>query len=72
MNFEHYMKLKVNRTTIEVFEGAEIRHALRTYLARRRMSLTFIDQMVVYDEWGHEIDLDAPVSQHQQIKLKFK
>jgi len=66
------MKLKVNRTTIEVFEGAEIRQALLTYLARRRMSLKFIDQLEVFDVWGHEIDQGAPVSQYSQVKLKFK
>jgi len=66
------MKLKVNRTTIEVFEGAEIRHALLSYLARRRMSLKFVEQLEVFDEWGHEVDQGAPVSQYTQIRLKFK
>ena len=49
------MKLKVNRTTIELFEGAEIRHALISYLTRRRMSLKFLEQLEVRDVWGHEI-----------------
>ena len=66
------MKLKVNRTTIELFEGAEIRHALISYLTRRRMSLKFLEQLVVTDVWGHEIDLDAPASAFTQIRLKFK
>ena len=66
------MKLKVNRTTIDVFEGAEIRHALLTYLARRRMSLKFVEQLEVFDVWGHEVDQGAPASQYTQIRLKFK
>ncbi|MDO4986626.1 MAG: hypothetical protein Q4E48_13140, partial [Prevotella sp.] len=66
------MKLKVNRTTIELFEGAEIRHALISYLTRRWMSLKFLEQLEVTDVWGHEIDLDAPASAFTQIRLKFK
>ncbi len=66
------MKLKVNRTTIELFEGAEIRHALISYLTRRRMSLKFLEQLEVTDVWGHEIDLNAPASAFTQIRLKFK
>lgn len=66
------MKLKVNRCIIEVFEGAEVKHALLTYLARRRMSVKLVDQLVVTDVWGHEIDQEAPVSEHREIKIKFK
>ena len=66
------MKLKVNRCIIEVFEGAEVKHALLTYLARRRMSVKLVDELVVTDVWGHEIDQDAPVSEHREIKIKFK
>ena len=66
------MKLKVNRTTIELFEGAEIRHAWISYLTRRRMSLKFLEQLEVRDVWGHEVDLDAPASAFTQIRLTFK
>ena len=66
------MKLKVDRCIIEVFEGAEVKHALLTYLARRRMSVKLVDQLVVTDVWGHEIDQEAPVSEHREIKIKFK
>ena len=66
------MKLKVNRTTIELFEGAEIRHALVIYLTRRRMSLKYLELLQVHDVWGHEIDLDAPASAFTQIRLNFK
>ena len=66
------MRLKLNRVIVEVFEGAEVRHALLMYLARRRMSMKLIDQLTVCDVWGHEIDLDAPVSEHKEIRIKFK
>lgn len=70
--FATEMKVKVNRTIVEVFEGAEVRHALLTYLARRHKSVKLVDQMAVYDSWGHEIDQDAPVSQHREIKAILK
>lgn len=66
------MKLKVNRCVVDIFEGAEVRHALLTYLARRRMSVKLLDQLEVTDVWGHEIDQGAPVSEHREIRIKFK
>lgn len=66
------MKVKVNRTVVEVFEGAEVRHAILSYLVRRHKSLSDADRLVVYDDKGHEIDEHAPVSQHEVIKLKYK
>ena len=66
------MKLKVNRCVVDIFEGAEVKHALLTYLARRRMSVKLVDQLVVTDVWGHEIDQEAPVSEHREIRIRFK
>ena len=66
------MKLKINRVILEVFEGAEIKHALLMYLTRRRMSPRLLDKLAVYDIGGHEIDLEAPVSEHREIRIRFK
>ena len=63
------MKLKVNRKTVTVFEGAEVRHAVLTYLALKAMDVRLADSMTVYDRWGHEIDLGAPASQYEVIKF---
>ena len=57
---------------IEVFEGAEIRQALLSYLVRRKISVKFIDQLVVYDIWGHEIDHGAPAREFKELKIRFK
>ena len=64
------MRLKVNRKTIEVFEGAEIRHALLTYFALKGLDVALVDTLKVYDRWGHEIDLGAPASQYDSVKFK--
>ena len=65
------MKLKVNRKNVTVFEGAEVRHAVLTYLALKAMDVRLADSMTVYDRWGHEIDLGAPASQYEVIKFKL-
>lgn len=65
------MKLKVNRKTVTVFEGAEVRHAVLTYLALKAMDVRLADTVTVYDRWGHEIDLGAPASQYEVIKIKL-
>jgi hypothetical protein len=65
------MKLKVNRKNIEVFEGAQVRHALLSYFAWKGLDVGLIEQLTVLDRWGHEIDLDAPASQHEIIKFKI-
>ena len=66
------MRLKIHRVILDVFEGAEVQHALLMYLVRRRMSTKLLDKLAVYDVWGHEIDQQAPVSEHREIRIKFK
>ena len=65
------MKMKVNRKNVIVFEGAEVRHAVLTYLAQKGMDVRLADSMTVYDRWGHEIDLDAPASQFDVVKFRL-
>ena len=65
------MKLKVNRKYIDVFEGAEVRHALLSYFAWKGLDVKLVDTLTVYDNTGHEIDLNAPASQHDVVKFKL-
>ena len=65
------MKVKVNRTTVELFEGAKVRQALLQYCVRRRFPLSLVETAEVYDSWGHLIDLDAPISDGKTIKCKI-
>jgi len=64
------MKLKVNRKTIEIFEGALVRHALLRYFAVKGLDVRLVDTLKVTDRCGHEIDLDAPASQHSAITFR--
>lgn len=65
------MRLKVNRKYIDVFEGAEVRHALLSYFAWKGLDVKLVDTLQVFDCTGHEIDLNAPASQHEVIKFKL-
>ena len=65
------MRLKVNRKYIDVFEGAEVRHALLSYFAWKGLDVKLVDSLTVYDRSGHEIDLKAPASQHEAIKFRL-
>ena len=65
------MKLKVNRKMIDVFEGAQVRHALLSYFALKGMDVSLVDCLTVYDRWGYEIDLDAPASQFDVVKFRL-
>ena len=69
-NYHEWMRLKVNRKNIDVFEGAEVRHAILSYFALKGMDVSLVDSLTVYDRWGHEIDLGAPASQYDTIKFK--
>ena len=64
------MKVKVNRRTIELFEGARVRDALLRYFALRKMDLKLVDTVKVTDALGHQTGLDAPLKDGQVIKYK--
>ena len=65
------MKIKVNRKNIEVFEGAEVRHALLSYFALKGLDVGLVKNLTVTDRWGHEIGLDAPASQYDVVKFRL-
>lgn len=65
------MKVKVNRRTLELFEGASIRHALLKYFSLRKMDLSLVEEVEVYDAYGHLTDLDAPLREGQIVKFKI-
>ena len=65
------MKVTVNRTTVELFEGALSQHAVLRYLVHRRMGAAKLRQGRIYDAHGHEIGLDAPLREGQIIKFRI-
>ena len=63
------MRVTVNRTTVELFEGARSQHAVLRYLVHRRLSQALLKQGRIQDAYGHEIGLDAPLHEGQIIKF---
>ncbi|MBQ9286570.1 MAG: hypothetical protein IJ209_09885 [Bacteroidaceae bacterium] len=65
------MRIKVNRKMVEVFDGASVRHAVLSYLAWKRLDATLAESLTATDRHGHQIDLDAPASQHEAIRIRL-
>ena len=65
------MKITANRTIVELFEGARSQHAVLRYLVHRRMGAAKLHQGRIYDAYGHEIGLDAPLREGQIIKFRI-
>ena len=61
------MKVKVNRRTLELFEGAKVRNALLRYFTVKKLDKKLVEQVEVHDSFGHVIDHDAPLSDGQKI-----
>lgn len=66
------MNVTVNRTRIEIFEGAQAQHAVLRYLVRRHLAQSWLKRGCIQDAYGHQIGLDAPLREGQIIKFKIR
>ena len=66
------MKVQVNRTVVDIFDGAKSQHAVLRYLVHRRLAKPLLKTGRIQDAWGHDIGLDAPLHEGQIIKFKIK
>lgn len=64
------MRIKVNRTWVEVYDGASVRQAVLRYIVQRKLSTILLNRCKVYDQHGHPIDMDAPLEPDQYIKVR--
>ena len=55
------MRITVNNQEIVLFHGATVRDALNRLFVKNGINRDILPWVVVYDQWGHEIDLDAPL-----------
>ena len=65
------MKVQVNRTPVEIFDGARAQHAVLRSLVIRHQSRSLLGHGRIEDAYGHEIGLDAPLHEGQLIKFKL-
>ena len=66
------MKVQVNRTVVDIFDGAKSQHAVLRYLVHRRLAKSLLKTGRIQDAWGHDIGLDAPLHEGQISKFKIK
>ena len=64
------MEIIVNDTSVRVFKGAKVRHALLKYFSMNLMDKSLSEDMEVYDAYGHLIDMDAPLTDGQSITFE--
>lgn len=64
------MKVKVNTRTLRLFEGAKVRNALLRYFTVKKLDKKFINDVIPFDAFGHELDFDAPLSDGQHITFQ--
>jgi hypothetical protein len=64
------MRVKVNRRHIDLFEGAQVKHALLKYFLVRKLDRNLMTTVTVYDAYGHLIDDEAPLKENQRITFK--
>ena len=62
------MKITVNDKDIRIFAGATVKDALRRYFAKSDPSMA--DEVTVADEYGHELDGDAPLQEGAILTFK--
>ena len=65
------MKIKVNRRTLELFEGAKVQNALQRYFTVKKLDRKLMDRLEVHDVYGHVLDYDAPLTDGQQISFEL-
>ncbi len=64
------MTVTVNNQEIRIFNGATAKHAILRYLLRNKLDVKKVDNLVIKDKYGHQIDGDAPLSNGQTITFK--
>ena len=61
------MKITVNDKNIRIFAGATVKDALRRYFAKTDPAKA--EETTVMDQYGHELDADAPLHEGMTITL---
>ena len=62
----------MNGKTIVLFRSATVRDALVRFFTRCDIERSQVSKATVFDQWGHEIDLDAPLSNDYEITFKLE
>ena len=66
------MIVKVNKEEVRIFKGATAKHAILKYILKKKMEVSALDEMKVFDSQGHKIGDDAPLKEGQSITFKIQ
>ncbi|MBO4850799.1 MAG: hypothetical protein J5529_07830 [Prevotella sp.] len=61
------MRITVNDQTIVIFKGATVKDALLRVFTKKGVQRNFFQDVTARDQWGHELDLDAPLREGSNI-----
>ena len=64
------MTVIINQQEVEIFEGALVKHALLRYFVQNKLDKSNINEVEIFDKYGHVIDHDAPISENQQLSFE--
>lgn len=65
------MRITVNNQEIVLFHGATVRDALNRLFVKNGIDRDTLNFVTVYDQWGHELDLDAPLRAEAAITYEI-
>ena len=63
------MKIIVNNDEIDIFGGATAKDAIRRYFLKKAEKKP--KNIVIRDQWEHEMDLDAPLREGMSITFEI-
>lgn len=63
------MTVIVNDSKIRIFSGATVGDAVLRWAVRNRVAISRFPSIQVADKWGHILDIEAPLSENQVIKI---
>lgn len=63
------MTITINQQTVEVFDGAQVKHALLRYFVANNLDKSEISNVEILDRYGHLLDHDAPLSNGQSLSF---
>lgn len=63
------MTVIVNDSKIRIFKGATVGDVVLRWAVRNRVAISRFPSFQVTDKWGHKLDIEAPLSENQIIKI---
>lgn len=63
------MTVIVNNSKIRIFKGARVGDLVLRWAVRNRLDISNISSLKVTDQWGHQLDNGAPLTEMQIVLI---